>query len=353
MPRVRPTTKLGVYGQYDLNPEKAVTLYTESKLQNQYYIKTPNWDVARLSFDLKGIQSNREYEEVTKEQGRMRAHSHEQFQLNEKRLKEADKLLQTLWEDFVEVNDFLKDCELKENESYGTMENEKRKQKEYNEKIQQLDNDLEVLNKFVDNYEETIQKYAPFESVLTETINNSDAYETIEDLMKRCDSLLLAQVEISEIEQQKIQEIETIRDNLMESTKTALHIITGLNNDLSELQGRYVRAWEECLKWEKSITTAKSYMAANEMKTSCMLDAIYHLYCMIRKRRGEQPKYLRGNVEKQLDFIKEEAGIMQEIYNLAVKKLAKENMSLAAEKGSVKAKPVIFPATKKPKAFGF
>ncbi|KXJ67828.1 hypothetical protein RP20_CCG009581 [Aedes albopictus] len=163
MPRVRPTTKLGVYGQYDLNPEKAVTLYTESKLQNQYYIKTPNWDVARLSFDLKGIQSNREYEEVTKEQGRMRAHSHEQFQLNEKRLKEADKLLQTLWEDFVEVNDFLKDCELKENESYGTMENEKRKQKEYNEKIQQLDNDLEVLNKFVDNYEETIQKYAPFE----------------------------------------------------------------------------------------------------------------------------------------------------------------------------------------------
>lgn len=51
----------------------------------------------------------------------MRAHSHEQFQLNEKRLKEADKLLQTLWEDFVEVNDFLKDCELKENESYGTV----------------------------------------------------------------------------------------------------------------------------------------------------------------------------------------------------------------------------------------
>lgn len=38
MPRVRPTTKLGVYGQYDLNPEQAVTLYNKAKLQNKYYM---------------------------------------------------------------------------------------------------------------------------------------------------------------------------------------------------------------------------------------------------------------------------------------------------------------------------
>lgn len=83
--------------------------------------KTPNWDVARLSFELKGIQSNREYEEVTKEQNRMRAHSYDQFRLNEKRLANAEKLLRLLWDDFVEVNDFLKDCEAKENESYETV----------------------------------------------------------------------------------------------------------------------------------------------------------------------------------------------------------------------------------------
>lgn len=43
------------------------------------------------------------------------------------------------------------------------MENEKRKQEEYTEKIRQLDDDLAVLNNFVDNYEQTIEKYAPFE----------------------------------------------------------------------------------------------------------------------------------------------------------------------------------------------
>lgn len=38
MPRTKPTIKLGVYGQNDINPEKAVELYVESKAQNKYYV---------------------------------------------------------------------------------------------------------------------------------------------------------------------------------------------------------------------------------------------------------------------------------------------------------------------------
>lgn len=38
MPRKRPTKKIGVYGKYDINPEKAVELYIESKNQNKYYM---------------------------------------------------------------------------------------------------------------------------------------------------------------------------------------------------------------------------------------------------------------------------------------------------------------------------
>lgn len=35
MPRKKPTTKLGVYGKYDISPENAVELYTESKAQDK------------------------------------------------------------------------------------------------------------------------------------------------------------------------------------------------------------------------------------------------------------------------------------------------------------------------------
>ncbi|XP_058817109.1 uncharacterized protein LOC131680410 [Topomyia yanbarensis] len=189
MPRVRPTTKLGVYGQCDLNPEKAVILVSKSKLQNKYYIKTPNSDVARLSFEIKGIQGNRVYEEVTREQQHLRALSHKQFRMNENRLSEADKLLQTLWVDFVEVNNFLKDCEAKENESYETMETEKRRQIVFHEKIEHMELDLIILKDFGQMYEQTIKDYAPYESVLKKTIKVSETFDTTDDLMKRCDSL--------------------------------------------------------------------------------------------------------------------------------------------------------------------
>lgn len=38
MPRRKPTEKLGIYGQYDLNPEHAVERFVESKLQNKFYM---------------------------------------------------------------------------------------------------------------------------------------------------------------------------------------------------------------------------------------------------------------------------------------------------------------------------
>lgn len=38
MPRTKPTEKLGIYGQFDLNPEQAVERFVESKLQNKCYM---------------------------------------------------------------------------------------------------------------------------------------------------------------------------------------------------------------------------------------------------------------------------------------------------------------------------
>ncbi|XP_055606034.1 myosin heavy chain, skeletal muscle-like [Uranotaenia lowii] len=336
MPRTQPTNKLGVYGQYDINPENAVSLYLESKLKNKCYIKPPNWDTAHLGFDLKGIQQNRHYEEVAKEQAHMRFHSQEQFRQNEKSLAEANKKLDALWNDFVEVNTFVKDCESKENESFEIMANDREKQRVYNEKIEQLDQSLEKLNVFFEKYKSVIEQYEPFEEVLRKTIKMNTTFSTVDDLMKRSDSLLLAQVEISKIEQEKIKEIEATRANLLKSTKAALQIITGLNNDLSQLQGQYTEAWNECLKWEKSITTSKSYMKDNEMKTNVISDAIYHLYSLISKRLGEPPKFIRQEVENQLDFIKEEIGTLQAILNIAVAKMMRDKMSVSVEKGSSK-----------------
>uniref|UniRef100_A0A182T1X2 DUF4200 domain-containing protein n=1 Tax=Anopheles maculatus TaxID=74869 RepID=A0A182T1X2_9DIPT len=235
MPRRKPITKLGVFGKYDENPEQAVENYFESKLNNKCYVNVPGWDVARNGFELKGIHNDREYMEITKEQHRMREQAQRQVVVNRKRLEQTTELLQRMRAEFVELNDFLKDCEMKEQNALDTVKREKEKHEQYGQKIAQLELDLEKLDEFVVKYEETINTFEPFEKVMEQTIAESKSYDNMQDLIQRCDSLLLAQVEISAVEQQKIQEIEEIRQNLFKATKTALHIITGLNNDLSEL----------------------------------------------------------------------------------------------------------------------
>lgn len=38
MPRKKPTLKLGELASFDINPEKAVETFFESKLQNDFYL---------------------------------------------------------------------------------------------------------------------------------------------------------------------------------------------------------------------------------------------------------------------------------------------------------------------------
>ncbi|XP_053670331.1 uncharacterized protein LOC128720671 [Anopheles nili] len=341
MPRRKPITKLGVFGRYDLNPEQAVENYFESKLNNKFFIHVPGWDVARNGFELTGIHNDREYMEITKEQRRMRQQAQQQAIVNQKRLNQTTDLLQRMREEFVELNDFLKDCEMKENNALDTVKREKEKHERYGKQIAQLEDDLLKLDEFVVKYEETINRFEPFEKVMEQTITESKTYETMQDLIQRCDSLLLAQVEISAVEQQKIQEIEEIRQNLFKATKTALHIITGLNNDLSELLTQYVAAKEDGLRWEKAVTMVKSYMVENESSINCLLDAINHVYILLRKRRGAPAKAVRGDVETQLDYVKEEIEILHEVRKLASAKMRNDGHSLGGEKGTMRRKSAL------------
>ncbi|XP_049534263.1 uncharacterized protein LOC125950369 [Anopheles darlingi] len=334
MPRRKPITKLGVFGKYDLNPEKAVENYFESKFNSKFYTNVPGWDVARNGFELKGIHNDREYMEISKEQHRMREQSQRQAAINRRRLQQTNQLLEQMRDEFVELNDFLKDCEMKENNALDTVQREQEKHEQYGKKIAQLEEDIEKLDGFVLKYEKTINAFEPYEVVMEQTIAESKTYETMQDLIQRCDSLLLAQVEISAVEQQKILEIEEIRQNLFKATKTALHIITGLNNDLSELLTQYTVAKEEGLRWEKSVNVVKSYMVENEANVNCLLDAINHVYILLRKRRGSLPKAPRGDVEAQLDHIKEEIEILHEVRQLAAAKQEHDGHSLRAEKGT-------------------
>lgn len=59
--------------------------------------------------------------EITKEQYRMREQAQRQVVTNRKRLEQTTELLQRMRAEFVELNDFLKDCEMKEQGALDTV----------------------------------------------------------------------------------------------------------------------------------------------------------------------------------------------------------------------------------------
>lgn len=62
-----------------------------------------------------------------------------------------------------------------------------------------------------------------------------------------------------------------------------------------------------------------------------MIDSIQHLYQLLAKRNDERSKLKKYDVSGQLDYIRDEIEILEDIIRRAHHKMAKEGMSLLGE----------------------
>lgn len=142
--------------------------------------------------------------------------------------------------------------------------------------------------------------------------------------------IVLAQIEISELENKKLQEIEAMRQHMVKITNEAALAVLGLKNDLSKLERSYNESRALCFRWEKILAHTKDVIAANYLEKQRSMDAIDTLYHILCRRRSKfaigtkllkhsmnfmvtdlAPDMWRRNVEGQLDFIKIELEILQ------------------------------------------
>lgn len=78
----------------------------------------------------------------------------------------------------------------------------------------------------------------------------------------------------------------------------------------------------------------KDVIANEEKETFMLLDQIQQLYTLLCKRHGIEPKFKRDQVEQQLDYIKTEMEINQDIVDMSHEMMALETRSDIAEHGS-------------------
>ncbi|XP_075155800.1 coiled-coil domain-containing protein 42 homolog [Haematobia irritans] len=326
MPRLKPTTKVDVIGNLDLSPEKAVGDYIESKQQKKYFVKPPNWDSAGDSIELLYIRNEREYAAMMRLQEEMLANAKSQAASNSARIQKLYKIHANLRKRFIEVNSFIKDCMDKKRVAEKKVAEETAMHEEMRKKIEKYKESIAELSNFRDVLKATVKEFEPYEQVLQEVVEKSDIFESVKDCMDRCDALMLAQVEISRLEQEKLQEIEEMRQRMVKVTNEAALTVLGLKNDLAELERSYNLARAECSKWEKIMANAKDTVANHDLNKDRALDGIHNMYRLLCKRRNIDPVYQRNEVEKQLDYIKDEIELLIEV-NMECERQKEKGMS--------------------------
>ncbi|XP_061400048.1 coiled-coil domain-containing protein 42 like-2-like [Musca vetustissima] len=340
MPRLKPTTKVDVIGNLDLSPEKAVGDYIESKQQKAFFIKPPNWDSAGDSIELLYIRNEREHAAMMRLQEEMLENAKTQSAGNAARIRKLYKIHANLRKRFIEVNNFIKDCGDKKRMAEKKVAEETAMHEELKEQIAKYKTSIEELTHFRDVLKATVKEFEPYEKVLEEVVEKSDIFESVKDCMDRCDALMLAQVEISRLEQEKLQEIEEMRQRMVKLTNEAALTVLGLKNDLAELERSYNQARAECSKWEKIMANAKDTVATHDLNKDRALDGIHYMYRLLCKRRNMDPLYQRNEIEKQLDYIKDEIELLIEVNKECAKQQDKWKTSAAtttkSEKKSVK-----------------
>ncbi|TMW39768.1 hypothetical protein DOY81_015152, partial [Sarcophaga bullata] len=288
--------------------------------------KPPNWDSAGDSVELLFIRNEREHETMLHLQGEMLENAKRQSASNASRIRKLYKIQSDLRRRFIEVNSFMKDCNDKKHIAEKKVAEETAMQEEIRKNIKKYKSSIGELSRFREVLKDTVKEFEPYERVLQEVVDKSDIFISVKDCMDRCDALMLAQVEISKLEQQKMQEIEEMRKRMVQVTNEVSLTVMGLKNDLAELERSYNLARTECSKWEKIMANAKNVVASNDLNKDRALDGVHYMYRLLCKRRNLEPVFQRNEVEKQLDFIKDEVELLYEVNKENQRHMDKERL---------------------------
>lgn len=321
MPRKEPISKLEVIGQLEKNPNLAVGDYNESKQQDQYFIKEPQWDVPTELLESIVIRNTRDYYDLKNLQTDMLETTKIQRNINKIRIKEMYKIQQELRERFIKANVFIKDCEDKSELAKNRIAENKKIQSGLDANVNKLKVNISDLRDFKDVLADTVKEMSPYEIVIQEVVDQSDILKSVSDCIARSDALMEVQVEVNMLEENKTTEMEDIRKNLLRVTNEAALTVLGLNNELSQMERQYEAYRNECLKWESTLTEVRNTISERELEEERIVDSLFQMYRLLLRHTGKESKYCRTDIQRLFDNIKEEVHILEQVLEIAKKEL--------------------------------
>lgn len=160
--------------------------YSDSSI---YSRKPPVWDISRDGLELFAIQNEREHNDTVKLQEEMLENAQKQKVVNMKRIKDMYKIQRELREQFINVNNFIRDCEEKKRVAEKKIGDERKMHEQLEQDIEKLIQDIADLEKFEETLTETVKELEPYEKVIKDVVESSDIFKSVNDCMIRCDAL--------------------------------------------------------------------------------------------------------------------------------------------------------------------
>lgn len=151
--------------------------------------KEPYWDIARDGIEANAIRNEREHTDMLRLQDEMRRKLKIDEILNEKRIRELYKLDESLREQFITVNDFIRDCEEKERNADEKIAVETKCHQEIYDELAVMRESMETLSEFEKRLAATVEEFKPYEDVIEQVVAESELYKNVKDLIDRCDAL--------------------------------------------------------------------------------------------------------------------------------------------------------------------
>lgn len=109
--------------------------------------------------------------------------------VNEKRIRELYRLDESLREQFISVNDFIRDCEDKERHADEKIATETKGHEEIRAEMLKLRTGMDELAEFEKRLAATVEEFRPYEDVIEQVVAESELYKNVKDLIDRCDAL--------------------------------------------------------------------------------------------------------------------------------------------------------------------
>lgn len=136
------------------------------------------------------VRNDRDNAEVVEQQEKMCEEAKVKGKQNKKRIEEARNMQKELREKFIEINDFINECEQKEKDVDKKISTEREIQEKLQKEIDEYDKKIKELTEFHEGkLKPAIEEGRVYEDVLQQVVDRMDLFKSKTDFLDRIEAL--------------------------------------------------------------------------------------------------------------------------------------------------------------------